>query len=248
MKQFALLTLTAAALAASSRAATIDWAAGIDNGVSLANGTDLPSSSGSLVRLGYFRDSSTGLQLTDAQIVALSGTPSLLNSYFVEAATGTIGSGFTPAIDGHFSLSSTVDTSSSGLNLAGLQMYVWILNAATLTAATQQGIYYWSITDTTTNPDSTPLAPGLRWSFPSQDPVPGSTTIDLTDLTAGDSTLASGARIVVGSFGTGTSEASGAPNFDLAIIVPEPSTATLIAMGGAFILRRRRQNPLPGAV
>lgn len=210
---FSLLLVLAAGLI-SSPAATVNWSAGINHGFSLANGTELAQ--GSLVRIGWFRNSGTGEQLTDAQIQAQSSSPSTLNSSFVEVATSTIGSGFTPAVTGHFAASSTADTGAGGLNVAGRQMYIWVLNAATLGAATQQAILYWDITNTSTNPDGTPQAPGLRWSFPGQEPVPGSTTIDITDLTTGTGSLASGAKLLVGTYPTGTSGSTSAANFGLA--------------------------------
>lgn len=234
-KHLSILFLTAA-LALPAGAASITWAASFDNGFSLANGTDL--SQGSLIRLGYFYNSGSGLQLTDAQILALAGNPTQLNTFFKEAASTSIGANV--GADGHFSRSSEVDTTT--LSLAGKQMYLWVFNSSTLNAATQQGVFYWSITNTTTNPDAAPFAPGLLWSFPTDEPVAGSTTVDITDLTTGNGlALASGARIPIGGFGTGTSNLSGAPNFNLAVIVPEPSTAFLGLLGVATLLGRRRR-------
>ena len=94
MKKFPAILTIAATLTLSASAADIDWAAGIDNGLSLAGGADGTNlAPGSLLRLGYFRDSTTLLQLTDSQILALSSTPSLLNASFVEAASGAVGDG-----------------------------------------------------------------------------------------------------------------------------------------------------------
>jgi hypothetical protein len=237
MKKYLHILFVAAALAVPAGAATINWAAGLDNGFSLANGTDL--SQGSLIRLGYFYDSSNSQQLSDTQIRALANTPTLLDTYFKEAANTFIGANF--GVAGHFSADSTVDTSA--LNIAGAQMYLWVFNTGAVNTATQQGVFYWSSLNTSTNPDGTPLAPGLRWSFPTDDMVPGSTSIDLTDLTTNDgSALASGAHVVIGSFGTGTSDATFAPNFNLAAMaVPEPSTAFLALAGGVTMLVRRRR-------
>ena len=200
--------------ASQSLAATINWAAGIDSGLSLSGGANLAA--GSLVRVGYFRDPSSGVQLTDAQIQALASSPVTLNNSFVEVGSTPVGTGV-GSVAGHFAATSSADTGSSGLNVAGKQIYVWVFNAPTLVGATQQGIFYWLNTNTATNPDSTPETPGARWSFPAQDP-PGVTTVDLTDLTTGTSALAAGAHVVVGSFSAGTSSTTGAANFGLAAI------------------------------
>src|SRR5207249_2341629 len=108
-KLLILLSALLALLVAHGQAATVNWSAGINNGLSLANGTNL--SAGSLVRLGYFCTSGTGAQLTDAQIQALANSPATLNNNFVEVASTTIGSGV-GSVAGHFAASSTADTSS----------------------------------------------------------------------------------------------------------------------------------------
>jgi hypothetical protein len=215
MKSILYSALLAVGLGIQAQEATVNWAAGIDNGLSLANGTAAPV--GTIVRLGWFRDATTGLQLTDSEIEVRAESPSALNVDFVEVATTTVGSGFMPAIASHFAANSSANTGNGGLAVAGRQMYVWVLDGP-LATATQQAILYWDATDLTTNPDSAPQPPGVRWVFPGTEPVPGVTTIDLTDLTTGLSTLAAGARVVVGSFPAGTSPETGAPNFGLEVI------------------------------
>jgi hypothetical protein len=210
------------------RAATINFAAAINNGFSLADGTDLPN--GGLVRLGWFRNPATGATLTPAQIQALAGSPATLNASFVEVVATSIGVGVEPIQAAHFLTSATVNTGSLGV--AGKQMALWVLNAPTLAAATQQAILYWDISDTTTNPDGTALAPGARWTFPAGE---DGRNFDITDLTTGSATLAAGGRVVVGSFPTGTSDISDEPNFGLAAIVASPggpSIATTTLSGG----------------
>ena len=96
------LTLTAL-LIANAGAATVNWSAGINNGLSLSDGANLPA--GSLARLGFFRDAGTGAQLTDEEILTLAATPSALNDSFIEAGTTTVGSGFATGIAGHFATS-----------------------------------------------------------------------------------------------------------------------------------------------
>ncbi len=232
MKSLLYSLLLAAGLSLQGSAATINWSAGVNNGFSLANGSSAPV--GSLVRVGWFRDPGTGLQLTDSQIQALAGTPSVLNTYFVQAASTTIGSGFSPAIAGHFSANSSANTGNGGLAIAGRQMYLWVMNGP-LASATQQAIVYWDATDLTTNPDSSPQPPGVRWVFPGEEPVPGVTTIELTDLTTGSSTLAAGARVVVGAFPVGTSGETGAPNFGMAVIDAPLTIVTGTSLPGGVV-------------
>ena len=206
-----LLCLFALIGGLASHAATINWSAAIDHGLSSQSGAELPVDS--IVRLGWFRDPTTNTPLSDAQIQAIAGSTTVLDAHFVEVGASTIGAGLT-GISGHFSAVTGADTAA--LNLVGKQMYVWVLNATTIAAADQQAILYWDINDTTTNPDTAPAAPGNRWAFPAQAPIPGSTTIDLTDLTTGSGSLATGARIVVGSYPKGTSGTTQAANFGLA--------------------------------
>ena len=209
-KMYTIIALVLGTLV--GQAATVNWSAGIDHGFSVVGGAQVQA--GSLVRLGHFRDPGTGEQLSDTQIQALAGNPALLDASFVEAAASTVGTGLS-GMAAHFTKASAVDTAT--LNLVGKQMYFWVLNAPTLGEATQQAILYWAISDDT-NPDATPTRPSLRWAFPAELPVPGTTGVDVTDLTAGTTTLGTGARVVIGSFPTGTSSNTTAPNFGLAII------------------------------
>lgn len=223
MKTRLIALLLALTLFAPADAAIINFAAAINNGISLADGTDLPN--GALVRLGWFRNPATGATLTPAQIQALAGSPATLNASFVEVVATNVGFGVEPIQAAHFLTIATVNTGSLGV--AGKQMALWVFNAPTLAAATQQAILYWDISDTTTNPDGTALAPGVRWSFPTGADI---RIIDLTDLTTGSATLAAGARVVVGSFPTGTSDISDEPNFGLAAIVAQPPPPPVLAI------------------
>lgn len=233
MKPWLSLFIVAASLATTAQAATINWSAGINHGFSLEDGSELPT--GSLVRLGWFRDPVSGTQLSDTQIQALKTTPVVLDSKFVEAGRSTIGSGFSPALLGHFSAATSLDTGNSGANLVGKQMYIWVLNASTVGAATQQAILYWNIGDTSTNPDGTSDTPGVRWRFPAQESFPGTTTIDVTDLTIGTGSLAAGARLVVGTYPKGTSTASGKANFGLADLYQNPEVNTSRVLAGGSV-------------
>ena len=229
MKRTLTLLLLGISFVAHGLAATINFSSALDNGVSLLDGSNLPA--GSLVRVGYFRDSGTGVQLTDAQIQALAVSPTTLNASFVEVGTATVGNGFSTAVAGHFAAVANADTAS--LNVVGQQIYVWILNAPTLAAATQQAIVYWDKTSAL-NPDATPETPAARWVFPAQNP-PGVTTLDLSDLTTGSATLAAGAHLVVGTFPTGTSTTTSAPNFGAALISTTLTVTSTSPLSGGVV-------------
>ena len=211
-------------LVSASRGASIVWGASIDNGISLANGTNLPV--GNLVRVGTF-------DITDGVIAANAGNISFLNSHFVEFGNARIGDGIPGNPAEHFSKTSNADSGPGGLNIQGSQIYIWAFAstdnstfATSIATAFQLGIFYMD------------KAVDVDWTVPIEDQIPNSTLVDLTDLATG-SVLVNGAHVVVGSFPDGTSDATGAPNFGLA--VPEPSTATaVIASIGLLALRRRR--------
>lgn len=226
----ACLTLSAHAALVEAPAAAVDWSAAIANGFSWKNGAALPA--GNLVLIGYFK-------LTDEAIMENSSDLGYLEDNFVEFASARIGDGV-GGINGHFSASSTGDTGSSGLDLAGKQMFFWVFGSSDTTSretiqdtVQAHGIFYIE-----KSADS-------NWAFPTQEPVPQTTTIDLSDLTAptGYTALLPGAHVLVGSFPGGISTETGAPNFGLAA-VPEPATALLLLLGGLQAFRRRTdRNP-----
>lgn len=223
-KKLALSISLAVLITGSAHAAAIVWGAGQDNGFSQTNGTELAI--GNLVRLGNF-------SISDGQIQAFfsAGNIAALNSNFTEIAVGHIGDNI--GAPSNFAESDNVDTTA----VAGLQLYFWAYYssnntspATSISTALQMGIVYM---DKAINP---------AWAAPVQSPIPGSTSIDLSDLTDGPGTaLISGAHIVVGSFPTGTSTAGGAPNAGLAQIVPEPTSAALMLVGVVSIAARRRR-------
>jgi len=249
MKFRTLLFIIAASFASTAPAATINWSASVNHGFSLENLDALPV--GSLVRLGWFRDPTSGQQLTDSQIQALKKTPLELDSRFVEAGRTTIGAGFDPAVAGHFAAVNIVDTSETGLNLAGKQMYIWVLNAATVGAATEQAILYWNIADTTSNPDGMADKPGNSWRFPTEAAYPVSTTIDINDLTIGaGGPLASGARLVVGKYPNGTSPTTGISNFGLSALDQplDVVTPSMIAGGSVGVRYDQKLTAVEGSL
>ena len=208
----------------------MNWSAGINHGFSLEAGGEVPV--GSQVRLGWFRHPQTGDPLSDSQIQAIKGSKESLSAAFVEAGSSSIGNGFDPALPGHFA---AVTATTGGADLAGRQIYMWILNAPTLEGASEHAILYWSIGDTVSNPDGTANPPGQRWRFPESVAFPGSTTIDLTDLTVGTGALGAGARLLVGNYPVGVSNASGAANFALANFYQSPVVITPQLLGGGSV-------------
>ena len=108
----------------------MNWSAGINHGFSLEAGGELPV--GSQVRLGWFRHPQTGDPLSDSQIQAIKGSKESLSAAFVEAGSSSIGNGFDPALPGHFA---AVTATTGGADLAGRQIYMWLLNAPTLEGA-----------------------------------------------------------------------------------------------------------------
>lgn len=229
IKKLILSSLSVALLASAASAATIAWSAITDNGFSKADGTDLAA--GNLIRLGVF-------DVTDAEIAANATNLTYLNSHFTLLSSGKIGDGTADLAhpNGYNEIFARSDTMNTAA-VAGAQLYLWVFastditNAATSFAtATQQGIF------------AMDKAVKTSWAVPVQTPVQGSTSIDITDLTnAAGTALASGARVIVGSFPKGTTEATGgAPGFGLQAI-PEPSTTGLAILGGIALLARRRR-------
>jgi len=195
----------------------VNWGAQIDNGLGTSGGTELPI--GALIRIGSFN-------LTDAQIQQNQSDINFLNAAFRQFGTATIGEGFDPAVPAHWAKSTSGSTDALGIN--GQRIYYWAFNASSIGAATEQGIFTSSI---------------ASWLFPPDGPlIPNSTTVDLREVAH---QVGPGA-IVVGSFGHGTSSASGADLYNLTPI-PEPSAyaavfAVICLVGGVW-LRRSKGHP-----
>jgi hypothetical protein len=199
--------LVATGLTVSSYAAgpiSVNWGAGDVTEFTDVSGTALPV--GDLVLVGTFT------------VAPTDGQSTLAN--FVTFGTGHSGDGALPA--GY----SSDGLTASDAGFAHTQMYLVVVNATTIGAATQEGIY--TVSDVQ-NP---------AWKFPATTDVPSLTTIDVEDLNSSPGSQAAlnpGADIV---FGSGI-DASG--NVRLANLVPEPSTYLLVGTGllGLLGLRRR---------
>ncbi|HUK81117.1 MAG TPA: Calx-beta domain-containing protein [Verrucomicrobiae bacterium] len=168
--------------------AIVAWSAAASRAVVLADGaTGVPS--GDLVRLGYF-------DISDGQVAANAADVTFLDSHFFQFAVASIGSG--TGVDGTF----IVNSNNSGTNFPGQQIHIWVLNATTLGAATQQGVF-----DAPAN---------SAWTFPPQQPVAGSTTIDIADTNV---------TAVVGSLGGSVIISTNLPFASSAVLAAIPPTS-----------------------
>jgi hypothetical protein len=200
----------------------ITWGAESSTTFNLANSTWLPV--GDLIEVGTFSNTNGITQFSSA-------AGNLVN--FAAFATGYIGDGGLP--DG-FAYESD---SASDTGFAHQQIYLVAVNAPTIAAATEQGI--WTV-DFTIN---------SSWRFPASTDSQNSTLIDLEDLNSYlgalpnstvNAPLADGAHIVLGTPGI-TGGTDGNSGFALAVLIPEPSTDALVAtgiLGMIGLIRHRR--------
>jgi hypothetical protein len=227
VKKLLPLFFSTVALLTAAHGASIVVEADDDNGFSFANGTDLAQ--GNLVRVGYF-------DVTDSVIAASSTTLvglQFLDSHFFEF--GRLHIGDTYNIPGHFAGTANLNT-AGGSAFDNQQISLWVFATAAnndplanFSNVTQTGVFY---------ADRTQV---LSWRIRPHAEIPNTSTIDISDLTNGaGNALVPAAHVVVGSFPTGTSDATGGANFGLAP-VPEPTAVALLALGVATLgLRRRR--------
>ena len=206
-------------LVMSVQASTVGWGAAIDRGVGLSSPTTATTAvlAGSLVRLGYYINTVTGLPLSNTEIQALASpanpnNKSNLDAAFRQYGQAQIGDGV-GGENGVWSASS----SNSQAQFGGRTAYYWILNAPSLGATTQYAI-----------------VTAAQFVFPA-DTATGQLTTDINQVTA--------QGIVVGE-GFGTATIFGSPGVPVVKLapVPEPATAFLSVVGLAAIASRRRRN------
>jgi hypothetical protein len=227
-----LLTATILASCIPLRAVDITAGAAVNSGFGIENGTDLPT--GSLVRLGVFT-------ISDSLISSNSGSYSYLNANFIELGVSYIGEGnptgaaseMDAANAGLFNKAIySINTTNSGLNVAGLTLSYWVFDAVSSTEATQHGIFSSTLTS---------------WILPSGDGGGLDLSVintDISDLTTSGQgvALAGSAKVLVGGFGPGMNTSGGGVNFTLTA-VPEPATyAALFGLAaiGFCVWRKRR--------
>lgn len=175
-------------------------AAQVTWGAQVSNGLGTADGSdlpvGNLVRLGTFN-------ISDSTIAANAKNVTYLNSHFIEFAHAANGDN----VSGHKAhWAADSSNSSTSLGVANIRIYYWAFNSSSLTTATQIGIF--------TAPTNS------RWQFPADSAVPNTTTTDLSDVPH------DGSGILVGSFGIGTSDLSGARLFNLAALTSSTPTPT----------------------
>jgi len=231
MKTFLLTASATLAILHAGNAATIVWQAQVDNFLAATDGSPLRDDS--LVRIGYFNfDDAVRDAVIATNATTLAGIQ-FLNSNFVEFGSARIGDNLDNRA-GYFADTDTANTSPSGLNLEGKQIYLWAFASgddssvnSSINTVRETGVFYLS------------KAASSRWAFPSDTPIPGATEIELTNLTGAgpNAGLIAGATIVVGSYNS----ASDPDSFQLATVIPEPSAALLGFLGAAGLLFRRRR-------
>lgn len=193
-------------VASSSASATqVIWTA---TGALALDVNDNPVPAGSLVRIGFFT-------INDATIAANAANVPFLNANFVEFDSDVVGAGV-GGFAGAWSVDSGQISDPTDI-FANKRITLWVLNAPTLGAATQQGIFSANLAD---------------WIFPDDDAVVDNTAIDLSQVNI----------LIVGSQGPSFSipDVGELPTFRLAII-PEPTTGMLVgfALLGVACLHRR---------
>lgn len=224
-KTILALAFIAASLSTSSAATLI--ADNYSSGLTLANGTT-PLANGR-IRFGTF-------VITNTDIINNQNNLTFLNNNFREVVnySGAINAFSTPGFFDNAILGSsatyaggstlyggttydlsTGTTSNVANDIAGSNIYMWVLDNAVLNSATQQGIfasnYIWADSD---------LLPSNDSAFDMQPSA----------ITA-----------LVGQVASGNDIGAGAASHRLAVVIPEPSRALLMFLGlGGFILRRRR--------
>jgi hypothetical protein len=232
-----LLAFVAGLVVNASNGGTVIWRAASDNGFVRANGTSmLPV--GSLVRLGYFANG-----VTDAQIAANATSPSGLSTIdanFTELDFSRIGGPEVLGNPGYFQDSVNIpDPDSAGIVGKQLTLLVYFSTdnssvSLSKSTALEFGVFYLQLGAN---------SPNNQWGVLSDNPVPSSATLDITDLTGAGPTagLSPTAHLVVGSLTQGTAGFLNARNFQL-VSVPEPtSVGLLVAAGTVFGFVRRRR-------
>lgn len=221
MKKIVSLLGALSLLSLAAQAAIVNWTADAGNfsQLQLANGTPMPQFTG-LLQIGYFSSLSEATIKTD---FAAGNTSAIIGDFTVFAShPGNGTSGGANVGSGYWTYADTNVTPS----FAGKTIYLMAFDTgagSTVPLVNQMGIF--------TGIHSTNPVFSSAWVFPSDNPTPGSTSIDLADADTS-------AGVIVGS-------ASGSPNlstYKLATIpVPEPSTLMFVAMAALTTVAVRKR-------
>ncbi|MEQ1751476.1 MAG: PEP-CTERM sorting domain-containing protein [Prosthecobacter sp.] len=224
------LTLCFLAASFSSASAALLTVSNYEAGLTLADGTTALASG--RVRFGTFvvsnldiTNNMNNLAYLDANfraVVDYSGpinalsTPGFIDNALL-GGTATYAGGATAYGGTTYDLSGSGSTANVANDIAGSNIFMWVLDNTNLLSATQQGIFASTFTWTDTD-----LIPDNGSAY---------------------STAIANNTALVGVLGTGDDIGAGANSHRLGTIaaVPEPSRAMLVFLGiGGFFLRRRR--------
>lgn len=216
MKKIILSLNLLTAIAPIAEGATINWASGGGRGHMFVTGDGARVPTGSLVRVGFFQE------------------PGNINSSFIEFGTTTVGdpgtSGALVGLGGHIPASgrSIANNSVEGnSNFDDVQLYIWVYNAPTAAAATQNEVF---------------TATGTLWRTPTTfvdnlasfaitlGAASGAPPAGITAL--GDGSVTNAPFILSGASSTG------ALVYNLG--VPEPTSIGLMSLAGLVLMRRKR--------
>lgn len=223
MKKVIALSVFIAALSPVADAAIVNWAAdaATPSQLQLADGTPMPQFTG-LLQIGYFSSLSEATIQSDFAAGNTSAIISDFTAFASHPGNGT--SGGANVGSGHWTYSDTNGTPS----FVGKTIYLMAFDTgagSTVPLVNQMGIF--------TGIHSTNPVFSSAWVFPSDNPTPGSTSIDLADA---DSL----AGVIVGSTNSPTFS-----TYKLATIpVPEPSTLAFVAMAAfaTTAVRKRKRS------
>lgn len=223
--KFNLFSLLAAVLisASSASAATLfyDYTGGSNGGLKTSGGSTIAA--GTTLRFGWFNGTPTG-SLSSMSQAQLEAAFHEVFATTTPDGTGTWNTTGTFATNGthnglNYDDSVGVDNNVAG-DIAGNEIYLWVLNAGTSAAATEQGIFSWAGTSAFTWADASAL--------------PNSDAFFSLSGNSGDGIIAHIGTLNAAGAGTAHSLASVAA-------VPEPSRAMLGFVGIAAMLFRRRR-------
>jgi len=196
---------------------TLTWGA-LENSIGDASNNPLPT--GDIVLAGTFQGLTPSQVAADAAAVSagtFSGGAAAFENDFTTFATTTMAGANVGNTPGFFSAVSS--NSASTLGIVGDEIYYFVFNNSTQSAATQYGIF--------TAPANS------MWAFPNDTTIPQAIITDVGDVPQNSS------GILWGSFNNTASQ------YDLAQIqaIPEPSTFALGGMGalGLLIAARRKR-------
>jgi hypothetical protein len=217
-----LVTILLAVTGLSASASQILWATGTGRGHMFTTNSGARLDAGSLVRVGY---------LTTAGDL----------STFTEFAATTISHpGAAPNNIGGF-LTNPAENLNGPANVAARnkQIYIWVYNAPTAAAATEQGIFTstdpsWIIPSSFTGDPTETNNPATALMLPA-----GVVTAQSPPLLAGNP-LWVGPTSTKGPITVGTGTNPDGSIYRLGAIVPEPGTAGLLLLGLLGLARRRR--------